>query len=306
MSEDPRPIVDIRLRSVISAEEMEQKVGKILTPADFNLVPTNDCIVRKPNGQTLLIYRRGIIPPELRESTWPILHELKDETTTNRGLASGTPRVQGPGSRSYAKAVPSALLGAFEPQGPRKFCRLTAWTGRETDKFRILWPLLQFIGDRMKIDAPDRWQAQMFEVQRTHPDWVIPDTPFTTVTVNNTYPTGVHQDAGDLDSGISTLCCLRRGDYRGGVLVFPEYRIGVDMQDGDLVLMDAHSWHGNTDFDPPVKRSMTGRIEEDPGFERISVVSYFRTKMTKCESAETEAERRRILAEQRAEIALGQ
>jgi hypothetical protein len=247
-----------------------------------------------------------MIPPELREAAWPILHSLKGATTTNRGLAGGTPRVQGPGSRSYGKAVPSALLGAFEPQGPRKFCRLTAWTGEETEKYRELWPLLEFIGERMLLDAPERYEAQMREVQKTHPDWVIPGTPFSTVTVNNTYPTGVHQDAGDLDAGISTLAVFREGDYSGGVLVFPEYRVGVEMQDSDLLLMDAHSFHGNTDFDPPVKRSMTGKVEEDPGFERISVVSYYRTRLTTCESANTEAGKRRQLAEHRAAAAVGE
>jgi hypothetical protein len=284
-----RPLVELRLRSRIPAEELEEKIGKVLTPEDFNLVPTGDVKILKPDGKLLCIYRRGIIPPELREAAWPILHSLKNATTTNRGLAGGTPRVQGPGSRSYGKAVPSALLGAFEPQGPRKFCRLTAWTGRETEKFKILWPLLQFIGQRMELDAPARYQAQMNEILKTSPDWVIPGTPFSTVTVNNTYPTGVHQDAGDLDAGISTLAVFREGDYRGGVLVFPEYRVGVEMQDSDLLLMDAHSFHGNTDFDPPVKRSMTGKVEEDPGFERISVVSYYRTRLTTCESANTEA-----------------
>lgn len=297
---------EYRVRTRISDEEMESKVGKVLTEEDFNLTPTRDCRILKPNGQPLCIYRRGIIPPALRESTWPILHELKDAHTTNRGLASGTPRVRGPGTRSYAMGVPSALVGAFEATGPKQYCRLTAWTGRETEKFKILWPLLQFIGGRMLVDAPDRYQAQMDEITKTHPDWVIPGTPFSTVTVNNTYPTGVHKDAGDLDSGISTLTVLRRGDFSGGVLVFPEYRVGVDLQDGDLILCDAHSWHGNTDFDPPVKRTSTGRLVEDPPFERISVVSYYRTKLTTCASGSDEAERRRILTEHRAEIAVGE
>jgi hypothetical protein len=301
-----RPLVELRLRSRIPDEELQEKIGKVLTPDDFNLLPTGDVKVLKPDGKPLLIYRRGIIPPELREQAWPVLHSLKNDTTTNRGLASGTPRVQGPGSRSYAKAVPSALLGAFEAQGPRKFCRLTAWTGREIEQYEQLWPLLTFIGERMLADAPDRYEAQMREVQKTHPDWVIPGTPFSTITVNNSYPTGVHQDAGDLDAGISTLAVFREGSYSGGVLVFPEYRIGVDMQDSDLILMDAHSWHGNTEFDPPVKRSMTGKVLEDPGFERISVVSYFRTKITTCESATTESEKRRTLAEHRAAAAVGE
>ena len=306
-----RPTVELRLRTKIPQEEMDSKVGKILTPDDVNIVlggdHGRDVKVLQPSGQPLLVYRRGIIPSELRESTWPILHELKSETTTNRGLASGTPRVQGPGTRSYAKSVPSALLGGFEAQGPRKFCRLTAWTGRETEKYRILWPLLEFIGKRMETDAPERHAAQMAEVQRTHPDWVIPGTPFSTVTVNNTYPTGVHKDEGDLDQGISTLAVFRRGSYRGGWLCFPEFRVGVDMQDGDLLLMDAHQWHGNVDFDPPVKRTMTGKIEGgDPGFERISVVSYFRTKIVSCSSVADEAEKRRLLAEHRAAAAVGE
>jgi hypothetical protein len=306
VTDRPRPLVELRIRSRVSDEEMAEKVGKILTPEDFNLLPTRDVKLLKPDGQVLLIYRRGIIPQALRDATWPILHELKSETTTNRGLASGTPRIDGPGKRSYAKAVPSALLGAFEAQGPKQFCRLTAWTGTETENYRLLWPLLEFIGGRMAADAPDRYQAQMAEVSRTHPDWLIPGTPFSTVTVNNTYPTGVHKDAGDLDSGISTLAVLRKGSYAGAHLVFPEYRVAVDMQDGDLLLMDAHSWHGNTDFDPPVKRSFTGRLEEDPGFERISVVAYYRTKLTGCKSAEDEAERRQILAEQRASARVGE
>lgn len=302
-----RPTVELRIRSQIPADELEEKVGKILTEADFNVMPVRDTIVRKPNGQILCIYRRGIIPPELRERALPILQSFKTATTTNRGAASGTPRVQGPGTRSYAKAVPSAIVGAFEAQGPKKFCRLTAWTGRETEQFRELWPLLEFIGSRMLADSPDRYAAQMAEVAKTHPDWVIPGTPFSTVTINNTYPTGVHQDAGDLDSGISTLAVFRTGKpYTGGVLVFPEYRVGVEMQDGDLILMDAHSWHGNTEFNPPVQRSMTGKLVEDPGFERISVVSYFRTKMVTCDSGADEAEKRRVLTEHRASIAVGE
>lgn len=301
-----RPTVELRIRTKISEEEMTSKIGRILTEDDFNVIPTRDCIIFKPNGQPLAIYRKGIIPGELRESTWPILHELKSETTTNRGLASGTPRVAGPGTRSYAKAVQSAMLGGFEPQGPRQFCRLTAWTGRETNKFKILWPLLQFIAGRMEEDVPVRYANQMAEVARTHPDWIIPGTPFSTVTVNNTYPTGVHKDAGDLDSGFSTLAVFRRGNFNGGILVFPEYRVGVNMQDGDLLLMDAHEFHGNTDFDPPVQRSMTGKVEVEPDFERISVVSYFRTKITDCDSAATESEKRLMLAEHRAAAAVGE
>jgi hypothetical protein len=56
-----------------------------------------------------------------------------------------------------------------------------------------------------------------------------------------------------------------------------------------------------------VRRTMTGRFEDGPpDFERISVVSYYRTKLTTCASSEDESERRRILAEHRAEAAVGE
>ena len=28
--------------------------------------------------------------------------------------------------------------------------------------------------------------------------------------------------------------CMRRGDYSGGILTFPEFRVGANLQDGDL------------------------------------------------------------------------
>ena len=103
--------------------------------------------------------------------------------------------------------------------------------------------------------------------------------PWTTVTVNNTYPTGVHKDQGDLDEGFSNLAVLRRGDYAGGHLTFPRYRVAVNMQDGDLILMDAHEWHGNTQM----------RLDSEDA-ERISVVLYYRTNMITCGTAEEEIE----------------
>jgi hypothetical protein len=44
-------LIDIRLRSKISQEELDQKVGKILTDEDYNLVISKDTTVRFPNGK---------------------------------------------------------------------------------------------------------------------------------------------------------------------------------------------------------------------------------------------------------------
>jgi hypothetical protein len=97
----------------------------------------------------------------------------------------------------------------------------------------------------------------------------------------------VHTDKGDLDKGFSTIFTLRRGEYTGGRFVFPEYRVAVDMQDGDLILMDAHQWHGNTAIVCRCGSRLTQMCRTCDA-ERISVVSYMRTAMTSCGSEEEE------------------
>ena len=271
-------MIDLRLRSRIDPAELEDKVGKICTDDDYNLLLTRDATVRKPDGTLLCIYRRRAFDEALLDASWPALHHLKGryDDGRNRGKAGGTERVQlWAGPRTYGKPVSSGLIGTIEMgmrgAGSSPICRLTAFTGRETEKFRSLWPLFGAIGAEFERLVPDRFAAQMAYVARTHPEWIVPGTPFSTITVNNTYPTGVHTDKGDLQEGFSNLTVLRRGAYRGGVFLFPEYRLGVDMGHGDLLLMDAHEWHGNTALQL-----------DDPDAERISIVAYYRTKIAQC------------------------
>ena len=275
-----QPLVEIRLRSKISDEELEDKVGKILTDKDYNVLLTGATKVYKPDGKLLCIYLPQSIPQELRDLAYPVLHEIQG-TTDNRGLASGSKRVTREGSRySRANSVKSSLIGYFERQGGRfPYCRTTAWTGSNAEKFREIFPLFKHLESEFKQYVPDRYARQKRRAEATEPEWVIGDMPWTTVTVNNTYPTGVHKDQGDLDEGFSNLAVLRKGDYAGGYLTFPRYRTAVNMQDGDLILMDAHEWHGNTQM----------RLDSEDA-ERISLVLYYRTNMITCGTAEEEIE----------------
>lgn len=301
-------MIDIRLRTRISDEELSEKVGKILTDDDYNVLVSGDTLIRKPDGSPLAVYRHGIVPPKLLEAAYPALHTIRT-VSENRGLASGTERKpRYPGSRrtSTGRFVASSILGSFDPVPQTPVCRLTAWTGRETEKWETITPLLRYVAERFAIEVPDRHRKQVEYCQRTAPDWVITGTPFTTVTVNNTYPTGVHTDKGDLDEGFSNLLVLRRGgSYTGGYLTFPRYRVAINMREGDLLLMDAHEWHGNTEMICECGYSL-GKLCNDCGAERISIVCYYRTKMEKCGDAATEQEKHRVFLEQKAEAAIGQ
>jgi hypothetical protein len=313
---------EIRVRTRIHPDTLESLKGKVLTESDLDVKLTGKTKVIGPDGKLLAFYLPGYFEPEPLDAFYPALHALRNHETDNRGLAAGTGRSEklvaadGTKTRTRTEPVASAIIGAFDANPHRQYCRLTAWTGRETEQFQSLWPLFEQIGDAFAEEVPDRFQAQQAFVRRTPTDWVVPGTPFTTITVNNSYPTGVHTDKGDLDEGFSNLTVLRRGKYHGGTFTFPEYRVGVDMQDGDLLLMDAHQWHGNTEMycdscgqriGPPNDKHAHDKCGDEfpQGFvsegtldarkvmppERISIVCYYRTKMADCGTAEEEAQR---------------
>lgn len=283
-------MIEARLRTRIPTAELESKIGKILGQEDFNALLTGPAKLLKPNGHPLVVYLPGALLKEAElPGVYETLHALKSAKTENRGAASGSRRVKsGSGNKSRALPVPSAIIGAFDSAGHQKYCRLTAWTGANLPQWETLRPFLQAIARHFEARLPDRYAVQMAEVNKTYPEWVVPGTPFSTVTVNNTYPTGTHLDAGDLEAGFSTLACLRKGSYTGGQLVFPKYRVALDMQHGDLALIDAHEYHGNTAIFCECGERRNGMCERC-GAERISVVSYFRANMIKCGSYSEEA-----------------
>jgi hypothetical protein len=130
--------------------------------------------------------------------------------------------------------------------------------------------------------APERWNAQKAFVQRVAADYVIPNTVFTSVTVNRSERTAAHTDANDYRPGFGVMCVLEGGRYYGGELIFPKYRTAVDMRTGGVCLADVHEWHGNA---PIVGRK----------FVRLAFIFYARERMHLCSSVEQERERAALL-----------
>lgn len=300
-------MIEIRLRTRTSAAHIQSLTGKVLGPADYDVLLTGATTVRKPDGRPLAVYLPGALAEHAQdEANYEVLHSLKGATSSNRGLASGSRRLRRGSEGAYASRteslpIASTVIGSVDPMGQQRYCRLTAWTGRNLPQWEQLHPLLRAIAEQLRAHVPDRYAVQAAEIAKADPAWVVPGTPFTTITVNNSYSTGVHTDKGDLEAGFSTIACLRRGTYTGGQLVFPEYRVAVDMHDGDLLLMDAHDWHGNCAMTCGCGERLKGPCTEC-GAERISIVSYMRSKVAECGSPAEEAARALAGAEKRSKI----
>lgn len=285
--------MDGRLLSKIPEERLEGLKGRILGEDSYDMLLTGPSFLSLPDRRPLVAYLPGAVKQEMTDA-YDVLTTIRSQTD-NRGLASGSERVtQNYGAnRTRSKRVMSSVLGAMDPAGPQQYCRLTAFSARQVDEWESLRPLWQAIAGHF-ADHPrltERYGAQVKEAQATPDEWIIPGTPFTTITVNNSYPTGTHQDKGDLDAGFSCLAVARRGEYTGGRLVIPEYRVAVDLRDGDLVLMDAHQWHGNTFMTCKCGELLSEGPCEVCGAERVSVVCYYRTNMRKCGTYQQETEK---------------
>lgn len=171
---------------------------------------------------------------------------------------------------TYANSVFSGIAGWFDRYPRIPYGRATAYTAKFPEKFAMAYPFLQTLAKGFKELLPWRYGNQMTAANKIDPAFLVPGTPFTTVTVNKTFRTAAHYDAGDLNSGLSNLLTLSNtGNYSGAYLVAPEYRVAVDVRPGDLLLINNHEvMHGNT----PI-------VCHDEESERISLVCYFREKM---------------------------
>lgn len=214
---------------------------------------------------------RAMAPDDATKETKRVLKELVCSTT-------------------YANSVFSGIAGFFDRYPRIPYGRATSYTEHNREKYEMAFPFLQHLSEGFSQLLPVRYNAQKAAANTIDPRFVIPGTPFTTVTVNKTFRTACHRDAGDFQDGLSNLLVLsNNGNYEGGYLVFPEVRVAVNVRPGDLLLVNNHEIiHGNTEM----------KMLDDEA-ERISLVVYLREKMLELGSWEYEQTRKSYVDDRR-------
>ncbi len=274
----------LQCRTAVPEAQVRKLVGQHCTELHASVLLREDADVYKPDGSPLLMLRRGAIPELMRERSYPALHHLRTYKTSNRGVYGGagarSEKVFADGVKSkntHAGPAASAIIGYFARQGGRHpHCRTTAFTANEVAKWTTVLPLINHINNLFLLNLPSYHATQLKAARLCNPAWVIEGTAFSTITVNNNAVAGIHRDAGDYKAGFGIISCLRRGDYAGGLLCFPTYRVAVDLQDGDVLFFNPHEWHGMTP------------IQSSGDYERITCVYYLREKMVDCGTPEEE------------------
>ena len=179
----------------------------------------------------------------------------------------------------YANSVNSGIAGWFDRYPRIPYGRATTYTRDNPEKFAMAYPFLQSLAKGFETLLPWRYNNQMQAAKKIDSSFLVPGTPFTTITVNKTFRTAAHRDAGDLNAGLSNLLVLSNGgNFTGGYLIAPEYRVAINVRPGDLLLINNHEViHGNT----PI-------VLGDGKAERVSLVCYFRENMLLLGSKEYE------------------
>ena len=282
-------------------EEVEALAGELLDETAYDmLVGGEDTMVYRPDGTILFVLLKGAMLPHVAQETMDSFRSASvSDNITNRGIAAGKGlhklSTRRDGSLSKTKRVhyeeqqhlvnaTNGVGGFFDPGERFPFCRLSSWSAEHTQEWGYVQQYMAGAHRLFAQHMPDRHAAQEAVAARTRPEWLIPDTCFTSVTVNRNWQTAVHRDMGDLKAGFGVMGLLGNNQYNGCYFTYPKYRVACNLRHGDLIIDDVHEWHGNTPLVP----------YEGQEHERISIVMYYREYMADCGTPEYEEERRRV------------
>lgn len=300
----------IQLHQTLPDKDVAALEGHKIDLSYADVVVRETCKVLKPDGSPLMIYVKDVLPRNLIAEAFNVFKRIDfDSGGSNRGAAAGiidentdlgmdaeiipgTTRfykIREDGTRSRtsgAIAVPTAIIGYYDRYPRTPYCRQTAFTKDNPELWQQVLPYIQKVDQIFKQYAPENWEAQKRFVDRVHPDFVIPSTIFTTLTINRNFRTAVHKDAGDYVNGLGCMTAMEGGSYSGGELIFPKYRCAVDMRTGGVCMADVHQFHSNAP------------LVGVPGqFVRISSVFYCRAGMSQCGSSKFEEERAKAIGD---------
>lgn len=273
----------LTIKRKLTEAEAERLQKQFIDESRIDTLINYDCDVFDVDGNLLLKFRKNVIPLDILKLG---VDSFKDsiERTDGRGSASGSShkRILKDGTVSnitIGNHVESGNVGYMDRNAMVHYCRLTSFARDHFEQFQAGIPFVQYVDTLYNQLCPEHYDRQRAIADATNRNYVIPGTSFTTVTVNKNFQTAVHKDSGDFMHGFGNLCCYREGHYEGCYFCLPEYGIGIDLHNCDMLFVDVHKWHGNTPF-----------RNADPDFLRISFVMYYRENMIDCKQPSQELE----------------
>jgi len=252
--------------------KMATKLSKYIKPEQIHKIIDHDADVYTEEGRLLLRFRKNALTDKNIDIFYDNVNVFARNVSGLRGSASGGKHK----TLGSIKQVMSNIFGYFDKWSPshklifKKLGKKPGVNVRECrfnqdhpEEYKKAIPLIQEIDALYAKLTPEQYKAQRKKANQTF--FKIPNTSFTTVTTNINYQTSIHTDKGDDDEGFGNLAVIERGEYTGGETCFPQYGIGVDVRNGDILFMDVHQPHANLPIHKKTKETV-----------RLSIVCYLR------------------------------
>ena len=263
----------------MSDDAISHLKGTFVKKSQISLIINSDADVYTNDNKLLLKFRKNKLPLNQVDKFYEnVIQYARNNYTSNRGSASGTRK--NANMKTNAKVASNVIgyMDTFSPQQKfllKKQNRTVKYNVRECrfnmlypEKYKELIPLVQSIDKYYKKLIPAQFEKQYRKAKQTH--FKISNTSFTTITTNVNFRTTMHQDKGDDAEGFGNLTVIERGEYKGAETCLPQYGIGVNVRNGDVLFMDVHEWHGNLPM-----------IPESKDATRLSIVCYLRHNVWK-------------------------
>ena len=224
--------------------------GKNYNEKDFNIiVEDSQRVYLKDKGHLLLSFHKNVVNND-------IFFPLIKKNYTDSSLSSCNRKIA-TGENCKTSRTPTGILGYMDCLTPYQKTLLNGINeGARKTKFlrdkHKNWTetlcLYENVDKIFKTNEPKYYMKQKKEYNKIINELKIPKTNFTTITVNRNFRTATHTDKGDLQNGLSCLICLGNDKYKGGFLGFPKQKVLVKIKPGDVIFMDSHQPHCNTEL----------------------------------------------------------
>jgi hypothetical protein len=283
----------ITVKATQAFDAFAPNVGRAYDAGFFMLVKEDaDVYGEEADGTRVLLakFRRNIFSPALLDLARTCFEGAARKAVTWRKNALGA---EDPAQlKKQRKASHSLLAGYWDRRDmgitlaikkafpsfyplPNTICRPTTFTRDHADLWERGLPWLQAIARAHKALAPAEYRKQAAAAKGVLPAFVVPGTPYTTVTVNHNWRTNTHTDKGDYREGLGNLAVAGSG-WTGGYLGFPRFKVALAMAPGDFAVMRVHEYHCNTKIELKTKDAT-----------RLTFVCYLREKMGDCKKTMT-------------------
>ncbi len=306
---------------LLTEEETEKLAGGFVDITHCNIIIDYDCdVYDRQTGKPIMKFRKNAIGDKCCNVAFDNLKKKSQDWANNRGASSGQlnvkenlvwdlkivdkdgkpidpniPRYSAHyllkdgrvSARSVSVPAQSNAIGYYDTGRPP--CRETTFTRNQVGKWKRCIPFIREVDEVFKKAMPREYSKQ-HNYGHMRSELMIADTAFSTVTINWNFRTAVHKDVGDYRKGFGVLAILEEGEYAGGYTIFPRYGIAFDARQGDVVMMDVHEWHCNSEmrihngvYAPNAPKHTATK---DGG--RLACVFYLREKIPLCPSMKKE------------------